>query len=84
MRIVCCLVLFGACAWATAAEETAARAHYIANKGAMIERGDTRVLFDPLFRNDFDIYQPVPVAVSPGSKSGRTKGSTRSAGRLFN
>jgi L-ascorbate metabolism protein UlaG (beta-lactamase superfamily) len=70
MRIVFCVLLFGICSWATATEETAARAHYIANMGAMIERGDTMVLFDPLFRNDFDIYQPVPAEIEAALLAG--------------
>ena len=60
MRIIFCLLLLSVSSWATASEETEARALYIANMGAMVERGDTRVLFDPLFRNNFDIYDPVP------------------------
>jgi L-ascorbate metabolism protein UlaG (beta-lactamase superfamily) len=70
MRIVYCLLLFGAWSSATAGEEAAARAHYIANMGAMIERGDTRVLFDPLFRNDFDIYEPVPAEIEAALLAG--------------
>jgi L-ascorbate metabolism protein UlaG (beta-lactamase superfamily) len=70
MRIVFCVLLFGICSWATATEETAARAHYIANMGAIIERGDTMVLFDPLFRNDFDIYQPVPAEIEAALLAG--------------
>ncbi len=44
----------------TAAAEEAARAVYIANMGVMIERGDTKIVFDPLFRYDYDTYQRVP------------------------
>ena len=36
------------------------RAHYLANAGVMIARGDTKVLFDPFFRNGFDAYDLVP------------------------
>ena len=41
---------------AFASESSTAHAHYIANMGAMIERNGTKILFDPLFRNDYDIY----------------------------
>ena len=70
MRIVHCLLLLSASAWATAAEEIVARAHYIANMGAMVERGDTKVLFDPLFRNNFDLYDPVPEAIEAALLAG--------------
>lgn len=70
MRIVYCLLLFGMPLWAAASEETAARAHYIANMGAMIERGETRILFDPLFRNDFDTYEPVPPGIEAALLAG--------------
>ena len=70
MRIVGCLLLLGVWSWAPATEETAARALYIANMGAMVERGDTKVLFDPLFHNDFDIYDPVPAEIETALLAG--------------
>ena len=54
MRVALYLLLFGLASAATAAGDPAARVVYIANMGAMVEHGDTRVLFDPLFRNNFD------------------------------
>ena len=36
------------------------RAHYLANAGVMIARGDTKILFDPFFRNDYGQYDLVP------------------------
>lgn len=36
---------------------------YLANQGLMVERGDLRVLFDPLFRYRHDYYQHVPEAL---------------------
>jgi L-ascorbate metabolism protein UlaG (beta-lactamase superfamily) len=36
------------------------RATYIANEGVMVELGQTRVLFDPLFRYPHDYYQAIP------------------------
>ncbi|MCH9695386.1 MAG: MBL fold metallo-hydrolase [Gammaproteobacteria bacterium] len=38
------------------------RAHYLANAGVMVSRGDTKILFDPFFRSDYGIYDRVPVA----------------------
>lgn len=36
------------------------RAHYMANEGLMVEHGDTKILFDPLFRNDYGQYMLLP------------------------
>jgi len=36
------------------------RAHYLENAGVMIERGDTKILFDPFFRSDYGQYDLVP------------------------
>lgn len=47
-------------AYAAAADEPIARAHYLANAGVMIERGETKILFDPLYRNGYDTYEFVP------------------------
>lgn len=38
----------------------ASRATYLGNAGVMVEHGDTKVVFDPLFRNDYDRYERVP------------------------
>ncbi len=35
-------------------------AHYLANAGVMIARGETKILFDPFFRNDYGQYDLVP------------------------
>ena len=43
-----------------AAHEDPATARYLANEGVMIEHGDTRVLFDPLFNEDFGEYRLLP------------------------
>ena len=45
---------------AGADERQAWRAHYLANAGVMIARGDTKILFDPFFRSDFGEYDLVP------------------------
>ena len=51
-------ILFAA---SSAADEQTWLAHYLANAGVMIERGDTKILFDPFFRNDYGQYDLVPV-----------------------
>ena len=52
------------------AAEPVAQARYIANMGALIERGDTKVLFDPLFSQHFNLYDPVPRDVEAALLSG--------------
>lgn len=37
-------------------------AHYLANASVLVTHGDTSVVFDPLFRNDFGQYALVPPA----------------------
>jgi len=39
---------------------TTASALYMANEGLMVVQGDTKVLFDPLFRNSYGWYQLLP------------------------
>lgn len=47
--------------WAGAlGHETPAEARYLANEGVLITHGDTRVLFDPLFRESFGHYELLP------------------------
>jgi len=55
---------------AIAAEDPTPRAVYIANMGAMIERGDTRIVFDPLFHYEHDTYHRVPAEVEAALLSG--------------
>jgi L-ascorbate metabolism protein UlaG (beta-lactamase superfamily) len=33
---------------------------YLANEGVMVAHGDTKILFDPLFENSYELYQRVP------------------------
>ena len=70
IRPVYCLLLLGVSAWASACEETTVCVRYIANMGALVERGDTRILFDPLFHNDFDTYDPVPADIETALLAG--------------
>ena len=68
-RVICLLLC---CLWsgASATEDSIPRAHYIANMGAMIEQGQTKILFDPLFRNSFDIYDRVPAKIEDALLAG--------------
>jgi len=45
---------------ASADAPISAQAQYLANTGVMVTRGETRVLFDPLFSNTFGVYDSVP------------------------
>lgn len=45
---------------AIADDEQGFDAHYLANAGVMIARGNTKILFDPFFRNDYGQYDLVP------------------------
>ena len=49
-----CLVLSAA----TQAQDSSA--HYMANEGLMVVQGDTKILFDPLFRNSYGQYLLLP------------------------
>lgn len=40
-----------------------AKVHYLANAGVLIASGETKVVFDPLFRNDFGSYRLLPEAM---------------------
>ena len=43
-----------------AGENHSTHAQYLANAGVMVAKGDTKVLFDPFFRNDYGQYDLVP------------------------
>lgn len=47
-----------------------ATAYYIANEGVMVTRGDTKILFDPLFRNSYNQYLLVPDALEAAMFAG--------------
>lgn len=62
--------LFGAslfCAALLLTRQTAvaqeASAYYMANEGMMVTQGDTKILFDPLFRNSYGQYLLLPEAM---------------------
>jgi len=47
------------------------RAQYMANEGLMVVQGDTKVVFDPLFRNSFGQYQLLPKEMEDALFSGQ-------------
>ncbi len=53
------LVFLIAVSAAAAGQETST-VRYLANEGVMIAHGDTKILFDPLFENSYELYQRVP------------------------
>ena len=48
----------------------AAEATYLANAGVLVTAGDTKILFDPLFRNSYDRYLLVPSEMEAAMFSG--------------
>jgi L-ascorbate metabolism protein UlaG (beta-lactamase superfamily) len=48
---------------ARVASPVTATAQYVANASVLVTHGDTKVVFDPLFRNDFGQYALVPAQV---------------------
>ena len=46
-----------------AAAPATSKAQYLANASVLVTHGDTKVVFDPLFRNDFGQYALVPAQV---------------------
>jgi len=50
--------------------EVVATADYIANEGVMITEGDTKILFDPLFRNSYGNYRLPSEAVIDAMMAG--------------
>ena len=57
-RVMQSVILFACCA--TAAGQETSSVQYLANEGVMITHGDTKILFDPLFDNSYELYQRVP------------------------
>ena len=51
------LLLFAATAFA---HEDTSLARYLGNEGVMVEHGETKVLFDPFFRDSYGQYERVP------------------------
>lgn len=61
LRLLLLILTIGT-AFAKAPESTnsAASVQYLANEGLMVVHGETKVLFDPLFRNGYGQYQLLP------------------------
>ncbi len=53
-------LLLSAMATGFSAAANEAQAFYMANEGLMVEHGNTKIVFDPLFRNDFGQYLLLP------------------------
>lgn len=77
------LVLFGAVAIAlgpvshpvvrqTAGATDTATAQYLGNAAVLVTRGATKVVFDPLYRNDFGTYERVPASLERALFAGET------------
>ena len=56
--------------WSLAAADITPQAHYIANMGAMIEHGETKIVFDPLFHYEHDTYDRVPADIEAALLAG--------------
>lgn len=54
----------------TASAHDHATAHYLGNEGVMIERGDTKILFDAFYANGFGQYALVPAAINQAMLDG--------------
>ena len=61
--IAVCLLAAAGCQVRGSSIESTPTAHYLANAGVLITNGETKVVFDPLFRNDFGSYQLLPEAI---------------------
>lgn len=51
-------------------EATSATAQYMANEGLMVVQGETKIVFDPLFRNSYGHYQLLPRAMKDALYAG--------------
>jgi len=60
------LLLLAACSLCRAESE----ATYLANSGLMVTDGDTKILFDPLFRNNYSQYLLVPAEMERDMMAG--------------
>ncbi len=63
--LLCALPLAG-----HSSDEPVAEAFYLANTGVMVSRGESRVLFDPLFRNTYGVYDKVPADIEAAILAG--------------
>ncbi|MET1257239.1 MBL fold metallo-hydrolase [Aliikangiella maris] len=60
IRQIVSFLLFIACAQFSIAHELTATARYLANEGIIVQSGKHKILFDPFFHNNYQIYTLVP------------------------
>ena len=63
---VLCIMAFG-----IAQADDAIVAKYLANAGVLITHGDTKIVFDPLFDDNYDFYELVPKDIEQALFDGR-------------
>ena len=56
VRMVCAIMLI----WLSLTARAEIVATYLGNEAVLVAYGDSKILFDPLYRNGYDIYQLVP------------------------
>ena len=59
-KILHTIACLACCTFGMSALAHDSTAHYLANEGLMVEHGDTKILFDPLFRNSYGQYLLLP------------------------
>ena len=64
------ILLLALSAAAFSHEHVSSRAHYLGNEAVMVERGATKIVFDPLFREDYGQYQRVPADIEAALMAG--------------
>lgn len=52
------------------AQAQESEAHYLANEGLMIVNGDTKIMFDPLYRESYGQYLLLPDEIEKGIFAG--------------
>lgn len=68
VRVPGFILLLAAAAAAFGQDESSVQ--YLANEGVMVQHGETTILFDPLFNNNYDRYQLVPDELREAIMSG--------------
>jgi len=66
-RIICCMVILLS-GHALAASSSSVQ--YLGNEGVMVSYNDSKVLFDPLFNDSYNMYQMVPAAIRSAIMAG--------------
>lgn len=60
MKLILCLILLTGSHFFMSTLHAHERATYLGNSAVLIESGSKKILFDPFFHNDFNIYRLVP------------------------